>query len=296
MGGNVAEILVALAPLVAALGLLAWKRVKRLGTLQIGLVATSLGLSLSIATYFWVFTGGNCADSLSFTCRMNGNQGILTLLTLVLAVIALWTSAIARYSDQRRDERAAHSKFAQHLNAALGEARHNLIHIAMAYGDGHALREMPQFQSERLKDLARPEFASFIDSDFSSELSAAIRTCELAKKEELLPHSEGATPEGLRMFTCAQMRLLNAAIVSANHPSWIHSDPAMRDIDSARDPHAKFPFYASTLVTTLPHLRTNQVPVFCWLKDQELEGVKVVGMKDRIRDYQLDRMARRRLT
>ena len=64
-----------------------------------GIVATAVGLGLSCATYVWVFADGPCADASSFTCRLNENQGIFHLLpTIVLAVLALWTTMLTRVS------------------------------------------------------------------------------------------------------------------------------------------------------------------------------------------------------
>lgn len=257
-----------------------------------GVVATGLGLSLAFATYFWVFETGACADVGSVSCRINANEGILTVLTIVLAVIALWTAALGRTIDRRQERDSADRRFAQHLEAAVGESRHNLIHIAMAYNRQNRLARMPQVQVFRARDLDTPEFRYRLKPKVRSLLDSVVRMG--SRVPERLP-AQDDPPFELVSFTVALMRFMNAVIcLQPDHPASLHGDPIFRDMVQALDSKAPCPFFASEVKADLAQLRTHQTPVFCWIKDEDLEGVEVVDMKQRTRDFQLDYLRQQR--
>jgi hypothetical protein len=52
-------------------------------------------------------------------------------LAIALGVIAIWATVLARTADDRRKRAERREDFEAHLNSALGEVRHNLIHFAM---------------------------------------------------------------------------------------------------------------------------------------------------------------------
>lgn len=258
-----------------------------------GLIATSAGLTLSIATYLWVFEDGQCGGTTSFTCRINGNQGILTLLTIVLAVLALWATALTRVWDRTEAARASAKHFSEVLDAAIAELRHNLIHVAMAFNDAKQLEVIPQIQTSRLEEALTPDLRGRLDRRVRSYADATIRNGTKLQGLEVPP--DGSAPEELRYFTQTCLLLMNRVVASqANHPDWLHTDPIVRDMVEAMQPGAPCPFFSSLVRNDLPRLRTEELPVFCWWKDEELQGVHVIEMGQRVRDYQIAYMGSRK--
>jgi hypothetical protein len=293
MSSTLLQLLLALIPTIAGLLGGFFLRRSEWKPLALGTIATGVGLSLAIATYFWAFEAGECSGVGDVSCRINENEGILTVLTIVLAVIAIWTSALSRASDKRNARLSAEKRFAQHLDSAIGECRHNLIHIAMAYNDTGDLKRIPQVQIYRARDLDTPEFKEHLPVRVRNLLNSVVRMG--SKMPQSKQWSTAATPIELMSFTVALLRFMNGIVtLQPDHPDWLHDDPICRDMMRAQESRAPCPFYSSEVKNDLAWLRTHQIPVFCWIKDEDLDGVQVIEMRQRTRDYQLDYLRRRR--
>jgi hypothetical protein len=258
-----------------------------------GVVGTALGLSVSIATYIWVFEPAQCGDVASLSCRVNANQGIIALLGIALGVIAIWTTVLTRTADDRRTHAKEEEDFEQHLSVALGEARHNLIHYAMSYDEEDKLTGIPQFETDMARKLSDPKFSSKITNGFRASLSASIRMGDLASRVLRLP-PDRSTPDTLEAYIQAMLALLNSAICEQpGHPAWLHDDPILRDMQREHNADAVCVFRASQAEKDLPRIRTRSLPVFCWIQDADLDGAAVYDIKQRARDYQIDYRAKR---
>jgi hypothetical protein len=55
------------------------------------LIITIVGGAVFLYSYIWAFDFSSCARGRAdFVCGLNQNQGILTFITLLIAVIAIW--------------------------------------------------------------------------------------------------------------------------------------------------------------------------------------------------------------
>ena len=120
--------------------------------LPLGGLVTSAGLLIAIAMYLWLFDRSGCEPNNSFACTINANQGLLTLLGLVIAAAAIWTGAISSAAARRRTENEEIARTALIVRAAVAELNHNLVHVACAY-DENTLTELPQVTTESTRLL-----------------------------------------------------------------------------------------------------------------------------------------------
>src|SRR4051794_4478347 len=96
-----AQALLALTPLLLGALLVRLAR-DRAGwePFALGVFVTGVGLTAAVATYLWVFEDAECGGMTHLGCRLNKNEGVLAVLGIVLAVVALWTTALTREFDR----------------------------------------------------------------------------------------------------------------------------------------------------------------------------------------------------
>ena len=282
------EILVVLVP--ATVGTLMWRAKRddvRWTPFLGGIVATGVGLSVAIATYFWVFSDGGCEGSEAFTCRLNGNQGVLAGLGIVLAVVALWTTVLTREFDRRRAAAAGERRFSEALDSAIGEVRHNLIHVAVnTHADG-SVDAVPHVSALRVEELLSLEFRQYLHQVVLNSLDAIRRNVDRVNKLPQGPTPD--TPESLQALTQTSLLFFWRVLQhQPKYPRWVDGDPVLNYIRAALDTSMICPYFASRAEDEglLPGLRTNDIPVLCWWKDRDLPGVTVLEQGQRFFDYQ----------
>src|SRR5947208_1991617 len=152
------------------------------GPLFPGVVVTALGAIALVGSYLWVFQQGTCDSRSAVACMVNQNQGVLTFVALVIAVVGLWTSVVTAAATRKRNEKEARDRTATAVRDSIQELYHNLEHVTGAYrgnqlmivpqitmdstlalfGEAHRLRLAPQVvnaiepmrrNAERLRDL-----------------------------------------------------------------------------------------------------------------------------------------------
>ena len=114
--------------------------------------ATGVAVLAFEASYLWLFDTGGCSGRDQFACVTNSNQGVLGLYGIVLAIVGLWVAAIARQFDHRAARQELESLCASAVSAAVAEASHNLVHVAMCY-DGQDFDGDPQVSLTCLEAL-----------------------------------------------------------------------------------------------------------------------------------------------
>jgi hypothetical protein len=74
------------------------------------LVITIVGGAVLLYSYIWAFDFSSCTRGrIDFVCGLNQNQGILTFVTLLIAVIAIWVTLLAD-ENRRREEATTRQK------------------------------------------------------------------------------------------------------------------------------------------------------------------------------------------
>lgn len=188
--------------------LVLWRFPKAWKSMKLAAVATVWGLGLLLATYFWAFDGSHCSDALSVTCRVNENQGVLTLLTILLAVLALWATLLTRELEEREKKRIEQSDLEAAVAEAFHEATHNLIHVAQAFDQDKSLRRLPQTSRLAVARLLQPGMATKLPRRYKLSVDAVYRTWELLQALSWSDSYAQKVPAALKNYTRACLLLL----------------------------------------------------------------------------------------
>jgi len=253
-----------------------------------GFVGTGVGAAVCLVVYGWGFDVSTCNGRGDVACMLNANQGVLTVVALLLTVAGLWVAALNRVADQRENAVDAARRRQRVIASALEETGHNLIHVALAYDTrGERLQGVPQLSVEEVLRLCDPEFQSSIFPGVLEAARAINRNLEGIRYAER--ERDGTTlHDRLEGFVNNSLRLL--AYAAKTHPHESHEilgRPGYQDFRRlAIHPANAFyvAFRSSECESEAPALRTDEVPVLCWWNDRAPEGVEVFAEGPRFRD------------
>ncbi|MBS1891049.1 MAG: hypothetical protein JST59_07140 [Actinobacteria bacterium] len=286
-----------MAILVAALGVLTvWlRRDEELRRLVPAVIGSAAGLLAAAATYIWLFqVGPQCTGRGDFGCQLNANQGVLTLLGLVLALGALWTSVLMRFFDQRSANRELKNRADSALLAALEEIHHNLIHIALSYDDSQTFRGIPILKTSETAQLLRQPIrnqfyegilhgAERIEIQFT-----AIQRLAAGEAQDENEQLGTAEPFCIEAFVNQSLGVLIWAgrTTQVGH-DFLHK-PGLQDlhraIEPGSDPYIYFRTSDTDLKVELPTIRSEGAAIVCWWNDDPPERALVLAQGPRFKD------------
>jgi hypothetical protein len=279
------ELLAILAFVGAGTAMIVTRFPETWSSLKPAAVATVWGAGLFAATYFWGFEEGTCDGVDSIACRFNANQGVLTVLTLILAVLAVWTTLLTRELDARAKRRQMQDELTAAVGEAFRECTHNLIHVAQAFSDDKMLQKLPQTSRLAVARLLQPDLASQLPRRYRLSVDAVYRTWESLKAITWQGSYAHQVPSELRNYTRACMMVLKDSVDwfpdACGDPD---DDRYARDFWRVKGKHAHFYFYSSSGKREIPHLRADEVPIFCWWTDAAIEGVEIIEEGRRFKD------------
>jgi hypothetical protein len=246
-----------------------------------GILATALGVGLSIAAYEWLFETQTCNGHGDLACVLNANQGLLTALTIVLAVVALWVTLLVREADRRVSRQAARQRAKVALEEAADEWSHNLIHVAIASQDDGELEYGPQLSVDHTARLFLPDIAALMGEVIMRRGDRLRRTYErLAAR-----HDDEDAKDALGGFVNNSMHLLLRA--HADHPKWcapVLQRAGLQDIRRLAGRTAYLCFRSSEAHEIAARLRREEIPILCWVNDDGPPGIDVFPQLPRFQD------------
>jgi hypothetical protein len=255
-----------------------------LAPLALPLLVSIGSASAFFAIYLWVFQDASrCSGRGDVGCQLNANQGVLTTFGVMLAAVTIWTTLLVRRSDQVRDERLFNRKVRSILLAALGEAHHNLVHVAMAC-DGEILRFIPQVSSDSIRLLLDPSIRSGLDPEMLFQADRCIRCID-----NLPPtHSRwDKSPCNKHLTGVVEHSLMMMVLAARSYPAakpFIDQD-GLQDIRSIAQDHDYICRFLSSDAQGEAHrLRTHGHPVLCWFEDEPVDGVQIYAEYQRFDD------------
>ncbi len=259
------------------------------------IVATALGVGVAGVAYIWIFQEGpQCSGRADFACQLNANQGVLTLLGLVLAIGALWTTVLIRFFDQRSEARSLRSRVDMALTGAMEEVRHNLIHVALAYSHSGDFTDLPVIKidetcrllDEPVRRMLSPQVvrgAELIQRNYAvlADLAERRRAGSDEPFESPEPHCIGG-------LTNHSLRFLIAGGESNQEGHEFLHQPGLQDLHDAAltERNIFFCFRTSdpVLEAEAPRLRSEGAWVVCWWNDKPPERLRVLAQGPRFDD------------
>jgi hypothetical protein len=276
-------------PMALAIGFQRWSRgTPAIRPLLPGVLITATGIELAIATYLWIAEVPEaCTGRDDFACVVNGNQGLLGLLALIVGAAGLWITALFRLSDRKQEAVEREKEVAQILENTLEETVHNLIHVGGAFDDDQHLRVMPQFSRHCLTALLDTHIRPHIDVDVAQAADAMDRNLDRLDALEWNDDFHDKAPWALRSYVGRAIRLL--LVARLRHPDWASSilkRPGLQDLEEvAKEGHFQHSFYSSGAKSDEANLRTLNRPLICWWVDESLDRrVKVYEQGVRFKD------------
>lgn len=259
------------------------------------IAVTVAGILLAAGMYLWTFeVGSTCADRGDFGCQMNANQGLLTLLGLVLAAAALWTTAVTRYLDRRHEQHLLDLRVDGAVSAALEEIHHNLVHVALAYDDEMKLIGFPALRADATRGLLEPPVRDALHQGVLHSAETIVRNHEtfdrLVKGIKVDDGTGEADPEPfcLQAFVTQSIgaMLWAGGTTTAGH-DFLHR-PGLQDLHQLAMADS-WPYYCfrtsdSDFKAEIATLRTEERDVLCWWDDEPPGGLNVYVEGLRYRD------------
>jgi hypothetical protein len=147
------------------------------------LVITIVGGAVLLYSYIWAFDFSSCTRGrIDFVCGLNQNQGILTFVTLLIAVIAIWVTLLAD-ENRRREEATTRQKHVTTLiQLAVREANHNLIHMAAETTPSGSFKGVPQLSVIDATTLYSPSMAGSFSPVLINYAETLVRVREMIER------------------------------------------------------------------------------------------------------------------
>jgi hypothetical protein len=270
-----------------------------------GLV-TVFGMLLLVGFYRWGFDQGSCSSRGDVVCLTNANQGVLTLLAIGLAALAVWVEVVARLADERRAERAKVERADRAVAAAIEECAHNLLHIALCY-EGTRMAHLPWGMAiDDTLALANPEVRPFVADgvieridrirrtfETLQEMRAAVQNARTHKDREEAERTLRNEPPDLQGFVVQHMGLLVEAwgSYSANRScDDVLRQPGLQDLPRIHSQYvarrARYQYFRTSekdAQEEAAKIRTSECPILCWFDDRPI-GVPTFAMGPRFAD------------
>jgi hypothetical protein len=141
-----------------------------------GAVVTLAGFLLLIAFYRWWFDVGTCDGRQDVVCVTNQNQGVLTLLAVLVGAVAVWVEVLSRHRERLMRQREERRHANQTVGAAIEECHHNLLHAALCY-TGEEMTHLPWGMSiDEICALTHREHRHLVDEKVLGHIDRIRRT------------------------------------------------------------------------------------------------------------------------
>jgi hypothetical protein len=253
-------------------------------------IATASGLAVAAASYFFLFqVGENCSGRADFACEINANVGMLTLLGLVLALGAVWTTVLIRFFDQRSQSHELQRRADTALLSAMEEVRHNLIHVALSYDHDGKFTDLPLVQFDETAKLLQNPIRPHLSGSVIRAAELIQRNCaamdRVAKAEE--PFASGE-PVCIGGFTNHSLKLLISAGESSRTGHQFLHQPGLQDLhDAALTSHGLYFIFRTSdeeLKSELATIRSKGDWIIAWWNDDPPDRAKVLAQGPRFND------------
>ena len=268
--------------------------------MYVATLATATAVALLATAYFWVFQAAGCSGHSDFGCLLNVNQGVLTLVALLTAAVAVWASLLTTEANRRQARRVALTRARETLVATLDEIRHNLEHVALACREDGSLSGIPQLSVRSMEYLLGPEIRPYFLSDLLRRADMALRNYERFQRAASRSSVAAIAPQqyhsvlwegSLGPFVAQSVHFL--IVAGAGYRAWSEAElrrPGLQDILRLSDRLAADREYyyenRSSEVDdrALAELRAHDAPLVCWVRDRDLDGVDVIELYRRFSD------------
>jgi hypothetical protein len=307
MGGADLAVIGLILVVALASGFGAWKAWRRRDWSRLvpGALVTVFGLLLLITFYRWVFDPGTCGGRGDLVCLTNENQGVLTLLALLLAGLAVWVEVLARHSEhlRRRAEEEQHAN--QAVAAAIEECHHNLLHAALCY-TGEKMTHLPWGISiDEICALTQREYRHVVDEGVLRHIDPIRRNFESVRAlrarydnasiEEERDSAKAmllAEPHQFSGFVVHSLGLLRdawAAYRDVPACRELLEQPGLQDLPRLCRANAEHPAYGYFRTSheepqkEAATIRTEEAVIACWFDDQPI-GVQTFAFGPRFID------------
>jgi hypothetical protein len=303
-------VLLAIVLTLVATGFAAWRArlVDGARRLISGAVVTVLGLVLLIAFYRWGFEQDTCSSRGDLVCLTNKNQGVLTLLAVLIAAVAVWVEVLSRRSELMAVERERSRHANQAVADAIEECHHNLLHVALCYTDG-VMDTIPWGMSiDDICALGDREYRHIVDEDVLRHIDRIRRTYE--STQELRMHFLNARSdeeqEEARKLILAEPYPFQGFVV--HHMGFLRDAwEAYKDVPGCRerleqpglqdlprivaaglrsDLYGYFRTSDEDAQAEAPTIRTEEATIMCWFDDSPI-GVRTFALGPRFEDASL---------
>lgn len=293
----------------AATGIVSWVSWKRpsLRRLIPGAIVSISGVLLLIVFYRWGFTQGECESRGDLVCLTNENQGVLTLLALLIAATAIWVEVISKYADERRMAQIRKMRADKVVAAAIDECHHNLIHMALCYDGDRRMKKLPWGISiESVCSLGDPGVRLDVNERLLERLDAFRRTHDTlqelrsgvndARSEQERANAKAhllSEPDAFRQFVSQNMGFLVRAWLSYSDVPVCRKrldQPGLQDLPrlaaASKKAGARYQCFRTSgkrAQAEAPSIRTKESPVVCWIDDEPI-GVLTFAFEPRFSD------------
>lgn len=224
-------------------------------------------------------------------CVTNANQGILTLLAVGVAGLAIWVEVVARHAQRAREREVERQQATAVLCAAAEELHHNLLHIAPCFEGGRLRTPPPAISCDAVNALSRLPQRGFVHPTILDRVDPLQRTFStiVEVRERAL---EGGWLTRRRIRRLLQQDpppfqyFIGQSLSFLVYCQMFHADTCaqvlrqgeLRDLpEIVRMYRAtqKIEFFLRTSAREAQEkaaaIRTDQPPVLCWIDDESLD-------------------------
>lgn len=295
----------AIALIAAGASLTAWRLRNRtqFARLLPGALVTVLGLLVLIAVYRWGFSDASCGGRGDVVCLTNSNQGVLTVIALLLAVLAVWVEVVSRHSREHKEAEDRSVRVHQAVGHAIGESTHNLLHAALCYTNGQMLRTPWGIAIDDICALNQTEYRHDVDDRVLGHVDKIRRTFEAVQEWRGQKMNEQASGNQIALVPIVEPHpfegfvvhhlglLLDAWSAYKDVPACreLLRAPGLQDLQTVFEHASKRPLYLSFRTSDedtqrdAATIRTKNGIVACWIDDQPI-GVPTFSFYPRFDD------------
>jgi hypothetical protein len=289
----------------------AWSK-NRTGPLVPGAAATIMGVGIFAESYLWLFDISDCNGRGDITCALNENQGLLTFLAVIIAVLTIWITVLANESNRRAVMRVENEELRTTLLGAVDEAIHNLMHLALCYNEQRTRFEsLPQLSTFSVAELSSRNFRRSVASGVIRYADLMLRNYARIENANRMPDlilETDATERRQHYMHHLQRPLYGFIAHSFHFLSWslaeyeewtrhVFQAPGLQDFqeikqraerkrDSDSSALIRYWYYdlTSEAASRAANIRAGEEPLICWFKDKDIEGVEPFVLFNRFSD------------
>lgn len=283
------------------------------------LIITIFGSAVLLYSYVWAFDFSSCSRGRAdFVCGLNENQGILTFVALLIAVIAVWVTLLAEEDRRREQATSKQQELTALIQQTVNETNHNLIHMAQETDRSGAFTGVPQLSVVYAATLHSPPMVGSFSPALVHLAETLVRVHEIvqqaAEKSSWRIHSQLETSDSnadeptlnveliqmLKSFALNSISLLLQACKDHDeHLTAFLRRPGRQDLarilaasTKAMSRNSAMAFYnsyylvyrSSSAKRVAPQLRLQEVPLVCWVEDEVIPKVTTYSIGDRYHD------------